>query len=135
MVTNSLPIANLAGQPTEHRTDPDRRIPVSADGRGFGSLAAAALEELHVPRVIISAGGITEKGLFNSNTLLVECERQMLRAAEEVWVVADSTKFGRSALAILSADAGRACSPTAGLSRRSRRGELGGDAGTVELTV
>ena len=59
------------------------------------------MAELHVPRLIMGTGGITEKGLFNSNTLMVECERLMLQAAEEVWVVADSSKFGRSALAHL----------------------------------
>lgn len=51
--------------------------------------------------MIMSAGGITEKGLFNSNSLLVECERRMIKAAKEVWVVADSSKFGRSALTFL----------------------------------
>ena len=49
----------------------------------------------------MSVGGITEKGLFNSNLLLVECERRMIRAAEEVWLVADSSKFGKSALTYL----------------------------------
>jgi DeoR/GlpR family transcriptional regulator of sugar metabolism len=49
----------------------------------------------------MGTGGITEKGLFNSNSLLVESERLMVQAAEEVWVVADSSKFGRSALAYL----------------------------------
>ena len=64
-------------------------------------MAEAALADLNVPRVIMSAGGITEKGLFNSNSLLVECERRMIKAAEQVWVVADSSKFGRSALTFL----------------------------------
>ena len=67
----------------------------------MGPLAEAALGELNVPRVIMSVGGITEKGLFNSNSLLVECERRMLKAAKEVWVVADSSKFGQSALTFL----------------------------------
>jgi DeoR/GlpR family transcriptional regulator of sugar metabolism len=67
----------------------------------LGPLASAALSELHVARVILSSGGITEKGLFNSNTLLVDCERQMLEAASDVWAVADSSKFGKSALAHL----------------------------------
>jgi DeoR family fructose operon transcriptional repressor len=39
--------------------------------------------------------------LFNSNLLLVETERQMLRSADEVVVVADHTKIGRPALAFL----------------------------------
>ncbi|MGE5192071.1 MAG: DeoR/GlpR transcriptional regulator, partial [Deltaproteobacteria bacterium] len=42
-----------------------------------------------------------EKGLYNSNALLADTERSMLAAAEEVIVVADSGKFGHSALAHL----------------------------------
>jgi DeoR family fructose operon transcriptional repressor len=46
-------------------------------------------------------GGITAKGLFNSNMLLVETERRMMRCADEVVVVADHSKIGRQALAFL----------------------------------
>src|SRR5262245_6416118 len=59
------------------------------------------LPEVHVHQTILSVGGITAKGLFNSNLLLVETERQMMRCAEEVVVVADHTKIGRQALAFL----------------------------------
>jgi DeoR/GlpR family transcriptional regulator of sugar metabolism len=45
--------------------------------------------------------GITAKGLFNSNPLLVETERQMMRSADEVTVLADHSKVGRQALAFL----------------------------------
>jgi len=46
-------------------------------------------------------GGITAQGLYNSNTLLVETEREMLQAAEEVVVVSDSSKLGHTAIAHL----------------------------------
>src|SRR5260370_18171937 len=59
------------------------------------------LPEVHVHQTIMSVGGITAKGLFNSNVLLVETERQMMRCADEVVVVADHTKVGRQALAFL----------------------------------
>jgi DeoR/GlpR family transcriptional regulator of sugar metabolism len=49
----------------------------------------------------MSVGGITENGLFNSNSLLVETERYMMQAADEVIVVADSGKLGHSELAHL----------------------------------
>jgi DeoR/GlpR family transcriptional regulator of sugar metabolism len=101
VVTNSLPIANLLVNQSNIELILIGGYLYPRTGVALGSLAAAALDDLHVSRVIMSAGGITEKGLFNSNTLLVECERQMLRAAEQVWVVADSSKFGRSALAHL----------------------------------
>ena len=49
----------------------------------------------------MSVGGITERGLFNSNALLVETERAMMDSAEEVIVVTDSGKLGHAALARL----------------------------------
>ena len=38
---------------------------------------------------------------FNSNLLLVETEKAMMRAVDEVIIVADSTKFGHQSLALL----------------------------------
>ena len=64
-------------------------------------MTVKAMEDIHVQQAILSCGGITAKGLFNSNLLLVETERRMLRCADEVVVVADHTKIGRQALAFL----------------------------------
>ena len=101
VVTNSLPIANLFAQQSSVELILIGGYLYPRTGVALGPMAEATLANLHVPRVIMSAGGITEKGLFNSNSLLVECERRMIKAAEEVWVVADSSKFGRSALSFL----------------------------------
>ena len=55
-----------------------------------------------MPGGSLSARGASPPaGLFNSNALLVETERQMIEAAEEVIVVSDSSKLGHSALAHL----------------------------------
>lgn len=101
VVTNSLPIANLLVNQTEIELIFIGGYLYPRTGVALGPLASAALSSLHIARVILSSGGITEKGLFNSNTLLVDCERQMLDAASEVWAVADNSKFGKSALAHL----------------------------------
>jgi DeoR/GlpR family transcriptional regulator of sugar metabolism len=101
VVTNSLPIANLLAQQSSVELILIGGYLYPRTGVALGPLAEATLSELNVPRVILSSGGITEKGLFNSNSLLVECERKMIKAAEEVWVVADSSKFGKSALTFL----------------------------------
>ena len=50
----------------------------------------------------MSVAGINERGFYNSNLLLVETERAMIQSAEEVIVVADSTKFGHQSLAHLA---------------------------------
>ena len=101
VVTNSLPIVNLlAGQPQIEVLSVGGYL-YPKTGVFLGPVAVAALEKVHVRRLMMSAGGIMESGLFNSNTLLVETERQMIAAADEVIVVSDSGKLGRSALAHL----------------------------------
>ena len=70
-------------------------------GVALGPLTVRMMEDVHVHQTILSVGGITAKGLFNSNMLLVETERQMMRCADEVVVVADHTKIGKQALAFL----------------------------------
>jgi DeoR/GlpR family transcriptional regulator of sugar metabolism len=60
------------------------------------------LAGLNVRRAVLSVAGINERGYFNSNLLLVETERAMMNAADEVIVVADSTKFARTSLTHLS---------------------------------
>src|SRR5262249_33954536 len=70
-------------------------------GVALGPMTVRSLEEVHVHQAILSVGGVTAKGFFNSNLLLVETERKMMRCADEVVVVADHTKIGRQALAFL----------------------------------
>lgn len=101
VVTNSLPIANLlANQPGIELVLIGGYL-YPKTGVALGPIAVAALKTIRARRLIMSVGGITEKGLFNSNALLVETERQMMQAADEVIVVCDSGKLGRSALAHL----------------------------------
>jgi DeoR/GlpR family transcriptional regulator of sugar metabolism len=57
------------------------------------------LARLNVRKTILSVAGINDRGYFNSNLLLVGTEQAMMNAAEEVIVVADSTKFGHQSLA------------------------------------
>jgi DeoR/GlpR family transcriptional regulator of sugar metabolism len=101
VVTNSLPVAMLfsttetvdlvlVGGYVHNRT-----------GVSLGPYANEMLADLNVQRAIVSVAGINRKGYYNSNLLLVETERAMMKAADQVIVVADSTKFGRTSLANL----------------------------------
>jgi DeoR/GlpR family transcriptional regulator of sugar metabolism len=101
VVTNSLPIANLLAG--------DRRVDLTLIG-GYvyprtgvtvGQLAAQFLKSVHARRLILSVAGVTERGFYNSNSLLVEIELQMMQGVDEVVVVADHTKFGLQSLAFL----------------------------------
>lgn len=101
VVTNSLPVANLF-------TSSDKADLVliggyvhARTGVSLGPYADHMLAELTGRRAVLSVAGVNERGYFNRNLLLVETERAMMRAADEVIVVADSSKFGRASLARL----------------------------------
>jgi DeoR/GlpR family transcriptional regulator of sugar metabolism len=101
IVTNSLPIATLFANSRETDLVILGGYVYPKTGVALGPLTVRMLEDIHVQQAILSVGGITAKGLFNSNLLLVETERRMMRCADEVVVVADHTKVGRPALAFL----------------------------------
>jgi len=94
-----LPVANLFN--TDANTD---LILIGGyvharTGAVQGPYANEMLCNLHVRRAILSAAGINDRGIFNTNRMLVETQRGMMAAAEEVILVADSTKFGHQSLA------------------------------------
>lgn len=101
IVTNSLPIAQLFASSRTSDLVILGGYVFPRTGVALGPLTVRMMDELHVHQTILSVGGITAKGLFNSNMLLVETERAMMRCADEVVVVADHTKVGRQALAFL----------------------------------
>jgi DeoR/GlpR family transcriptional regulator of sugar metabolism len=101
IVTNSLPIANLFASSRETDLVILGGYVFPRTGVALGPFTVRMMEDIHVQQTVLSVGGLTPKGLFNSNLLLVETERQMMRCAEEVVVVADHTKVGRQALAFL----------------------------------
>ncbi len=101
VVTNSLPVAMLFST-----TDTVDLVLVggyvhSRTGVSLGPYANQMLADLNVQRAVLSVAGVNPRGYYNSNLLLVETERAMMKAADEVIVVADSTKFGRTSLASL----------------------------------
>jgi len=98
IVTNSLPIVNhLVGVSGCEVVFLGGYL-YPKTGVALGELTVAALKQIHARRLIMGVGGMTSAGLFNSNSLLVEAERQMMASADEVIVVADSGKFGHSEL-------------------------------------
>lgn len=102
VVTNSLPIVNhLVGVADVELVFLGGYV-YPKTGVTLGELTIETLKRLHARRLIMSVGGITELGLFNTNSLLAETERQMMESADEVIVVADSSKLGHSELAHLA---------------------------------
>lgn len=101
VVTNSLPIASHLVGVSDIELIFLGGYLYPKTGVALGEITVAVLKQIHARRLIMSVGGITEAGLFNSNSLLVEAERQMMASADEVIVVADSGKLGHSELARL----------------------------------
>ncbi len=101
VVTNSLPVANLFTASDSADLVLLGGYVHTRTGVSMGQYANQMLGDLSARRAVISVAGITSRGYFNSHPLLVETERAMIHAADEVIVVADSTKFGRSSLALL----------------------------------
>ncbi|MGE0607171.1 MAG: DeoR/GlpR family DNA-binding transcription regulator [Pirellulales bacterium] len=101
VVTNSLPVANLFAASASTDLVLLGGYVYPRTGVALGPYANEMLKHLNVHRTVMSVGGITDRGYYNSNLLLVETERAMMSAADEVIVVADSTKFGRQSLAHL----------------------------------
>jgi DeoR/GlpR family transcriptional regulator of sugar metabolism len=138
IVTNSLPIANLFASSRETDLVMLGGYVYPKTGVALGPLTVRMMQDVHVHQTILSVGGITAKGLFNSNLLLVETERQMMRCADEVVVVADHSKIGRQALAYLCeireidtliVDSGLSAAQRAVIDQTDARVILAGDRG------
>ena len=101
VVTNSLPVANLFTSSGNADLVFVGGYMHAKTGVSLGPYANQMLAGLNVRRAVLSVAGINERGAYNSNLLLVETERAMMTSAEEVIVVADSTKFGHTSLSQL----------------------------------
>ncbi|MDO4574401.1 MAG: DeoR/GlpR family DNA-binding transcription regulator [Planctomycetia bacterium] len=106
LVTNSLPVANLFAADAGSELILLGGSVCPRTGVVRGPYTDVMLRELRVRRAVISAAGIDSDGFYNNNVLLVETERTIHRIANELIVVADSSKFGHKSLAhICSLDA------------------------------
>jgi DeoR/GlpR family transcriptional regulator of sugar metabolism len=98
VVTNSLPVANLFA------SDPNSDLVLIGgnicprSGVARGPYADLMIGKVRVRKTVMSTAAVSDEGLFNNNLLLVETEQAMMRAADQVIVVVDSTKFGHQSL-------------------------------------
>ncbi|MBN2296212.1 MAG: DeoR/GlpR transcriptional regulator, partial [Pirellulales bacterium] len=99
VVTNSLPVANLLGSDNECDLVFLGGNICSRTGVAMGPLTNRMIEPLRMRKAILSVAGVNDGGFYNNNLLLVETEREMLKAADEVIIVADSSKLGCQSLA------------------------------------
>ena len=64
----------------------------------MGPCGEDAFEHVHADVAILGGAGITEKGIWNHNALIVSAQRKMIKASERSIFVLDKSKFGRKAL-------------------------------------
>lgn len=101
VVTNSLPVAHLL---SSSKSIDLVMIGGCVTGRTavtIGPMADSMLHSINVGKAFLSVAGITDRGYFNSNMMLVESEKAMLDSADQTIVVADSSKFGKVSLSRL----------------------------------
>jgi DeoR family fructose operon transcriptional repressor len=101
VVTNSIPIASLLSGSRQSDVILIGGYVSPRTGVAMGPHAVEMMREIRVRKSILGAGGVMGEGVFNSNVLLVETERQMMTCGQEVLIVADHTKFGRLSLSKL----------------------------------
>ena len=101
IVTNSLPVATLFMSSDSVDLVLVGGYVHSRTGVSLGPYANQMLSDLNVRRAFLSVAGINHRGYYNSNLLLVETERVMMASADEVFILADSAKFGHASLAHL----------------------------------
>ena len=90
VVTNSLPIAQLLASSQQTDLILIGGYVYPRTGVAMGPLAIVTMQGIRVRKAILGAGGIVADGIYNSNLLLVETERQMMACGQEVVIVADS---------------------------------------------
>lgn len=103
VVTIALPVANLFASDSGSDLVLIGGNICPRTGVAQGPYADKMLGMVRVRKAVLGAAGINDEGFFNNNLLLVETERAMMQTADEVVLVADSSKFGRQSLTHLCA--------------------------------
>lgn len=101
LVTNSLPIAQIVAPYKDTDLILIGGYVYPRTGVAMGPIAIASLRDIRAHKVMMGAGGIVAEGIYNSNSMLVETEREMMRCGQEIFLLADHSKFGRLSLSWL----------------------------------
>ena len=100
IVTNSLPIAALMNEVSASETVVTGGTLYNRLGVLCGPLCEGALSEMHADIAILGCAGLTEEGVWNSNTLLASFQRKMIQSSARTIIAADASKLGKRALAL-----------------------------------
>jgi DeoR/GlpR family transcriptional regulator of sugar metabolism len=98
IVTNSLPVANLFASANRLEVVLSGGVIYPRLGVLVGPLAVEAFSKIRADVAIMSAGGLVLEGITNSHGLLIDIQKAMIRAAQQVIFCLDHTKFGRQSV-------------------------------------
>ncbi len=98
IVTNSIPVAQVFNDCKNAEVTLTGGYLYPRLGIQIGPICERMLHGISADVAIMGIRGISENGLSDSSTLIVESLRAMMKAAQKVIVVADRTKFGRNAM-------------------------------------
>lgn len=93
VVTNSVPIASLLLSDSATEVTLVGGYLYPRTGAALGEMARLQLAGLHASVAVMSCSGLGPAGVFNTNQMIVDIERQMMAAAEKVILAVDHSKF------------------------------------------
>jgi DeoR/GlpR family transcriptional regulator of sugar metabolism len=98
IVTNSIPVAQTFWDSKQAEVILTGGYLYPRLGVQLGPICEKMLQSVSADVLIMGIRGITESGISDTNSLIVESLRAMIKAVRKVIIVADHTKFGRDAL-------------------------------------
>ncbi len=101
IITNSLPVANLYASNGMVEVILSGGVIYPRLGVLVGPLAIESFSRMNTDIAVMGSGGITEEGITNSHNLLIDIQKEMIRAARKVIFCLDHTKFGRKSVSFL----------------------------------
>ena len=100
VITTSLPVASLFGEVGNVETIVTGGSILGRLGMLVGPLCEASFEQVHADLAVLGGTGVTERGVWNHNALIIAAQRKMIAASERTIFALDATKFGRKALSL-----------------------------------
>lgn len=98
VITNSLPIAVLFNEISSMETIVTGGTVYHRLGVLLGPTCENSLSQMHADLAILGGAGITEEGIWNSNSFIVSAQKKILKAADKSIFAIDNSKFGKRAL-------------------------------------
>jgi len=98
IITNSIPVAQIFWDSKQVEVTLTGGYLFPRLGVQLGPICERMLNSVSADILIMGIRGITSVGISDSNSLIVESLRTMIKAARKVIIVADHSKFGHDAM-------------------------------------